>query len=100
MNSWRQGDVWIETYDGAWPEQAEIKKDGILAHGEATGHAHRLEDLTAGLLVERDGTLYLRVTAPTRIVHEEHAAISLTPGTFRVIRQREYTPEAIRNVAD
>lgn len=100
MNSWRQGDVWIEQYDGAWPEQATVKADGILAHGEVTGHAHRLEDLTAGLLVEREGVLYLRVTAPTRIVHEEHAAIPLNPGMFRVIRQREYTPEAIRNVAD
>lgn len=100
MSTMRQGDVWVEAYDGAWPEQSTPHPDGILAHGEVTGHAHRLEDLTAGLLVERDGLLYLKVTAPTRIVHEEHAAIPLQPGTFRVVRQREYQPDQIRNVAD
>jgi hypothetical protein len=32
--------------------------------------------------------------------HEEHSAIVLDPGTYRLPGQREYAPEAIRNVAD
>lgn len=60
-----------------------------------------LQDLAAWALVERDGRLYVRVTAPhARIVHEEHGPITLTTGLYRVVRQREYTPTAIRNVAD
>jgi hypothetical protein len=32
--------------------------------------------------------------------HEEHTAVVLPPGIYEVVIQREYTPEAIRNVAD
>ncbi|MGH9523996.1 MAG: hypothetical protein ACRD3E_15850 [Terriglobales bacterium] len=35
-----------------------------------------------------------------RIVHEEHAPIVLPPGDYEIVRQREYSPEEIRNVAD
>jgi hypothetical protein len=33
-------------------------------------------------------------------VHEEHGAIPLPRGWYRVVRQREYTPGAVRIVAD
>ena len=70
---------------------------GIVA-GEATGHAHRL---TAGTILEApDGTLYLDLTYPTKVVHEEHAPLTLDPGLWLVVRQREYSPEAIRTVLD
>ena len=83
----------------------------VLAHGEATGHRHAIYDDGAELLepkpaapdaVERrDGNvLYLRVTQPVALRHEEHAAIGLAPGNYRVTRQREYSPEEIRTVAD
>ena len=52
---------------------------------------------------ERDGRLSLRIEAgsePVRLVHEQHAAIVLGPGVYEVVRQREYTPEAIRRVVD
>lgn len=66
--------------------------------GEATGHVHRLQ---AGTILEApDGTLYLDVTATTQVVHEEHGPLSLEPGLWLVVRQREYQPEAIRTVAD
>jgi hypothetical protein len=35
-----------------------------------------------------------------RVVHEEHAAIPLPKGWYRVIRQREYVPGSVRLVAD
>ena len=35
-----------------------------------------------------------------QVVHDEHATIALPPGKYRITRQREYSPEAIRNVAD
>jgi hypothetical protein len=34
------------------------------------------------------------------VTHPEHRPIVLTPGNYRVTRQREYSPEAIRNVKD
>ena len=35
-----------------------------------------------------------------RLMHEEHAPITLPKGWYRVIRQREYVPGAVRVVAD
>ena len=36
---------------------------------------------------------------PVYQLHDE-TEIRVKPGAYRVIRQREYSPEAIRNVAD
>ena len=47
-----------------------------------------------------DGVLYLDVTDTTQVVHEEHGPLTLDPGLWLVVRQREYHPEAIRTVAD
>jgi len=46
--------------------------------------------------------LWLLVTAPepVALTHEEHATLLVPPGTYEVRRAREYTPEAIRSVAD
>jgi hypothetical protein len=35
-----------------------------------------------------------------RVVHEEHAVVTLPAGWYRVVRQREYVPGAVRLVAD
>lgn len=102
----RQGDVLIVRVDSIPPAAAARPREGgrvILAHGEVTGHAHAIADTptapTAALLDTSEAT-YLRVDALSRLVHDEHDAIALEPGSYRVIRQREYSPEAIRQVAD
>ena len=38
---YQQGDVLMREVDSI-PEGLEVKEDGILAEGEATGHAHRI----------------------------------------------------------
>ena len=30
--------------------------------------------------------------APTTLTHEEHSALTVPPGAYRVVRQREYVP--------
>jgi hypothetical protein len=52
------------------------------------------------LFEEPDGTRLLVIRREARLKHEEHGEIALAPGGYQVIRQREYAPEAIRNVAD
>ena len=102
----RQGDVLIVPV--AKPK-ATLEKIGrengrvILAHGEVTGHAHAIKDKRATLFRDpKLNAVFLNVTgdAPVALEHEEHDTISLPPGDYQVIRQREYTPEEIRNVAD
>jgi hypothetical protein len=105
----RQGDVLVTRIDRIPAGAARKPRDHgrvILAYGEVTGHAHAIDDTLespAAALYEDpsgDGSFYLRVTDATGLVHEEHARIDLAPGDYRVTRQREYTPEAIIQVAD
>jgi hypothetical protein len=92
----RQGDVLIVAIEGELPRGArEVKREAgsvILAHGEASGHAHRIRSRHAELY-EHGEHRYLRIRAPVDLSHEEHGAIPLEPGLYRVVRQREYQPK-------
>ena len=47
------------------------------------------------------GVTYLEIQqAVVALKHDEHSTIELPQGNYRVTRQREYSPTAIRNVAD
>lgn len=105
MRQVRQGDVMLvpepEVPDGAKGvplEQGRV----ILAHGEATGHHHSFAgDGGVHLLEAPDGERYLAVDRPAGLEHQEHDTIPVEPGTYRVIRQREYDDaEEFRRVAD
>lgn len=103
----RQGDVFVEALDGEIPANAKpVKADAgrtILAYGEVTGHAHALPGSQAKLfrvVDESSMTSYLTVSKTVALQHEEHAPIEIPPGNYRVNIQREYHPEAIRQVAD
>ena len=100
MVMYRQGDVLILTAT-AIPKTAHKEQRCILALGEVTGHAHQIKE-EAFLWVDTDGTKYVEVFgAEATVQHEEHGPIILSgPAIYRVVQQREYTPEEIRNVAD
>lgn len=98
---YRQGDVLIRRIDGLPKQKAVKRASGTILEGEATGHVHRIAELTQAEVLEIQDGVYLRVGEKgVRIIHEEHAPITLPPGEYEVIRQREYSPEEIRNVAD
>jgi hypothetical protein len=96
---YRQGDVLLmklsedEARALRLKERARATKGRvILAHGEATGHSHSVDGARASLHELRFGERYLTILAPTELTHEEHAPISLDPGFYRVVRQREFVP--------
>ncbi len=98
---YRQGDVFVEQVD-AVPDGATKKGregDLILAYGEVTGHAHRIKDRDVEEF-EINGQRFLVLKEAATITHEEHAAVTLPAGNYCLVIQREYSPEAIRNVAD
>jgi hypothetical protein len=104
--TYRQGDVFIRKVQ-AREIPADFSKEKldkgrvVLAYGEVTGHAHAIHDSAA--LWRKAGDVafgLLEVTKKTTLRHEEHAPIQLDPGMYEVVRQREYTPEEIRFVAD
>ena len=95
----RQGDLLLVPVAGL-PEGAVRVGSGrlVLAEGEATGHAHIVDDERASLHRHRDrwspAERYLSVVgdAPVFLVHEEHDRLALVPGVYEVRRQREYEP--------
>lgn len=97
---WRQGDIFIRAIP-AIPREAAARPlpHTVLAHGEVTGHSHRVAD--PAHLFAGDGCFYLDVReARARVVHDEHGTITLDRGAYRVWRQREYTPQRIVTVQD
>lgn len=105
----RQGDVLMVPVTEI-PVDAKLQpptgRKLILALGEATGHHHRFEFMdtshNAKLYVADGGARYLHVTAPIGLDHEEHDTVpaKLTVGKWLLPQQVEYTPAALRNVAD
>lgn len=114
---WRQGDVLIERVEilpgkiTPQPENGRI----ILAHGEVTGHAHELVEVQHSQIFDADESfkiggdlddvralprMALTVGRKTAVKHQEHQRIPLKKGSYRVTRQREYSPQELRNVAD
>lgn len=97
---YRQGDILIIKC-GSIPAAVRPRSNLVVATGEATGHAHRLTDANAVHLFDAlDGDIFADVVSDVSLVHEEHGAITITPGIYRIRRQREYTPAEIKMVQD
>lgn len=103
---WRQGDVLIERVDSV-PASAKLSTKDVfpdrvvLAYGEVTGHSHQIKH--GGEIVRHDnadGSFFLTLPAEVEVQHDEHSTQVIPPGVVRITRQREYSPEEIRNVAD
>ena len=111
MKVLRQGDVLVRQIRRREPSGRDVREHGrvILAHGEVTGHAHEVVaaepttdvELPAAQFFEQpDGRRFLFIERACLLTHQEHGAIAVPPGCYEVTRQKEYSPAAIRNVAD
>jgi len=105
----RQGDVLFIRRDKLPAGASRKRPDGAVAYGESTGHSHRLADLETAEVLEIGEGIFVRVSGEgvsiagdpgATFVHEEHGPVSLSPGNYEIRIQREYSPEAIRNVVD
>lgn len=103
----RQGDILLVPVRVAPPAGRTVPRHPqrglILAEGEATGHAHAVQEPDATLT--ETGTAdavecWLIASVPVTLSHEEHAPVMVPTGTYRVVRAREYTPEEVRRIAD
>jgi len=108
MQLYRQGDVLFKKIARLPKGERRKRADATVAYGEVTGHRHQLAvadrdhaevlDIGDGLFVHvSDSGLRL---GGADFVHEEHATVTLPVGDYEVIIQREYSPEAVRNVID
>ncbi len=108
-----QGDILIERVDDFQPSGviAPPSQSGItvVAEGEATGHRHAIHERVTFF---RDDELardvppelyigHVRVAVKDAYLrHDEHDAIALEPGTYRIRRQRQVEPNDVQVVLD
>jgi hypothetical protein len=113
---YRQGDVLLKKVNRKPRRKMETvaKIDGkiVLAHGEATGHAHVIVDEGDSILSQdASKRLWLEIFGPATLRHGDlktlqdgdHAEIALGKGVYEVVRQQEYSPKdnmGVRNVED
>lgn len=79
-----------------------VKEEGkILAYGEVTGHTHRFDDGDYQFWKHGD-TRYIEVLSPSTLNHEEHGRLTILPGVYEQIQEREYDyfNEELRAVVD
>ena len=97
---YRHGDVLIQHIDRI-PLGAQKREGSVLAHGEVTGHSHRIQQAQSVQLWSHNNQLFLEVKEEiASLIHEEHKAIELTKGFYLVWKQREYRPDAYVEVED
>lgn len=106
LRQYRQGDVLVrevaEIPAAAATPVARDEGRVVLAYGELTGHAHAFGRESRITMFRDDGAgrSFIHVAEPAPLQHEEHGAIAVPASNYEVVRQREYTPEAVRTVAD
>lgn len=97
---YRHGDVLISRVS-TLPRQPERLAGVTLALGEFSGHSHRIAEPGAARMWQAGGQKFLEVTAErATLVHEEHRAMTLPQGIYRVWMQREYAPDQNHWVED
>lgn len=103
MKIYRQGDILFKQVKKI-PEDGKVRASGHILEGEATGHIHRVAEpqLAEWEVLDCGTRLFMSVSAEggVSIVHEDHDTLVLPAGNYEIVRQREYSPEAIRNVMD
>jgi len=77
----------------------------VVAHSE-TGHHHVVDQRRAQVYThpEHVGSMFMVVEEDVELqhrrAHDTHETVKFDAGVFRINRQREYTPQGFRNVAD
>ncbi len=102
---WRQGDIFfVKLAEEQNLGDAPVQKNGVIARGEQTGHAHRVaaSSLAAGAVLYLLGReMYLRAPAEGAVVvHDEHQPIQLPAGSYAVVNQQEFDGLRWRQVLD
>jgi hypothetical protein len=106
---YRQGDLLLVKDGKPWGmNEMKVRPSKVLLLGEATGHAHKFADnedveILDGETGFRDNVrtaTWLRVKKEAKLVHDEHKAIVIPIGYYRVVRQREFDGTETRFIAD
>lgn len=84
----QQGDLVMTVIDSI-PETAKLLKGERILHPGNTGNNHALDGGAVGIYQDGDKK-YFEVLEDTRLTHNEHKAITITPGRFALTYVQEY----------
>jgi hypothetical protein len=101
----RQGDIFFRVLDKIPTKGLKKKTDAILAHGEITGHCHKITTAISDCesYIDVQGDIYIRSENEIIVGHDEHDNIILPANKWVCVsRQVEYNPleKARQKVAD
>lgn len=102
----QQGEVLLFPEESLPAEATKVEPVGgrhVLAQGTATGHAHAISDIAGSSLYRTvEGVLWLQASHTVDLQHEEHRAVPIPAGTYRVGIARTVDPyqRAIQAVQD
>jgi hypothetical protein len=101
----RQGDVFLTSCQPIQAREEPRERDGtiVLAHGEVTGHAHRIAHRHATTFRdEMTGRRFLRVSGGgVSLSHEEHSTAVVPVGDYEIVIQKRWTDDQeVANVVD
>lgn len=103
----QQGDVLLQEAESIPDDAAKSQAGGriVLAVGEKTGHTHAIVSEKANLwtIKEDDATVnYLEVLEPVTLVHDEHKALPIPKGIYRIghVKEFDYFSLMERRVVD
>lgn len=93
MNIYRNGDFCFRGIE-TLPKKLIKQKDKVVGWGEVTGHSHRFSvDAPVTLFLADDKKRYMEVLSPSIISHEEHHPLTILPGKYEIISEKEYSYE-------
>ncbi|PYT67252.1 MAG: hypothetical protein DMG39_24490 [Acidobacteria bacterium] len=106
MKIYRHGDVLFEQVESIPemhnPRTTDEEKKGVVQLGETIGHAHVIEDMTGVEIFSDRRDRFLKAEQAFTISHQEHKALTLPAGNYRIriAREFDYIRHAARMVAD
>lgn len=99
INQIRQGDVLLERIN-EMPKNLK-EKDKILAYGEVTGHKHLFDSGHVLVFENESKEQFVEAKQEAILKHEEHKAMTIPKGKWKVVLQREYDLlSGVRQVMD
>lgn len=91
-----QGDIPLYPYSGEL-KGTKVSHQGsvVLALGEKTLHKHTITTLDPNDLEvwrQLEGGWIITLKTEAQLTHNQHGALTIAPGTYRVGQEREYDP--------
>lgn len=102
MEYYQQGDILIKPFKPKKNtlKKKHLKKNNIIAWGEATGHSHRV--IGDHEIYDTGHFMYLNAKTEVEVRHEEHKPIKIPPGVYQLdgVREFNHFDREIRRVVD